>query len=285
MTLDGQYRTPRGPALREALETLVLRARRVGLGPLLVRGGLFFAGLLAEGMAWPSEVTFNPTGLLLVLAAVLPAVAPHGRLVTVFLLSAVFGWLVATAAYDEPVAYWRLVFLAAGLYGVHTLAALAAVLPTDARVSVGVLAQWLLRAGVVMTQREVRGTRPAGASRPRRRRRYRTVGVVVRPGRDLGAVLLAVRGARVTSGLATVAPGQSLALLGQLQAGDFAGAMRTWRRLRPFEDLRARSSRTSTRPASKRPQRTPGPSPPDRLPPTIGKPLIPPRRRVPTVRS
>lgn len=43
-----------------------------------------------------------------------------------------------------------------------------------------------------------------------------------------------------TSGLATVAPGQSLALLGQLHAGDFAGAMRTWRRVRPFEDLRAR---------------------------------------------
>jgi 4-hydroxy-tetrahydrodipicolinate synthase len=43
-----------------------------------------------------------------------------------------------------------------------------------------------------------------------------------------------------TSGLATVAPGQSLALLGQLRAGDLAAAMRTWRRLRPFEDLRAR---------------------------------------------
>jgi 4-hydroxy-tetrahydrodipicolinate synthase len=43
-----------------------------------------------------------------------------------------------------------------------------------------------------------------------------------------------------TSGLATVAPRHSLELLGQLHAGDFTGAMLTWRRLRPFEDMRAR---------------------------------------------
>jgi 4-hydroxy-tetrahydrodipicolinate synthase len=43
-----------------------------------------------------------------------------------------------------------------------------------------------------------------------------------------------------TSGLATVAPGQSLQLLAQLHAGDFATATATWRRLRPFEDMRAR---------------------------------------------
>ena len=43
-----------------------------------------------------------------------------------------------------------------------------------------------------------------------------------------------------TSGLATVAPRHSLDLLHRLRAGDFAGAMDLWRRLRPFEDLRAR---------------------------------------------
>ena len=43
-----------------------------------------------------------------------------------------------------------------------------------------------------------------------------------------------------TSGLATVAPAHSLELLAQLHAGDFATAMGTWRRLRPFEDMRAR---------------------------------------------
>jgi 4-hydroxy-tetrahydrodipicolinate synthase len=43
-----------------------------------------------------------------------------------------------------------------------------------------------------------------------------------------------------TSGLATVAPELSLSLLRHLRAGEFAEAMAVWRRLRPFEDLRAR---------------------------------------------
>jgi 4-hydroxy-tetrahydrodipicolinate synthase len=43
-----------------------------------------------------------------------------------------------------------------------------------------------------------------------------------------------------TSGLATVAPGHSLALLDQLRSGDSGAAMATWRRLRAFEDMRAR---------------------------------------------
>jgi 4-hydroxy-tetrahydrodipicolinate synthase len=43
-----------------------------------------------------------------------------------------------------------------------------------------------------------------------------------------------------TSGLATVAPRRSLELLGQLHAGDFTTGMQTWRRVRPFEDMRAR---------------------------------------------
>jgi 4-hydroxy-tetrahydrodipicolinate synthase len=43
-----------------------------------------------------------------------------------------------------------------------------------------------------------------------------------------------------TSGLATVAPERSLELLDRLRAGDFAGAMAVWQRLRPFEEMRAR---------------------------------------------
>jgi 4-hydroxy-tetrahydrodipicolinate synthase len=43
-----------------------------------------------------------------------------------------------------------------------------------------------------------------------------------------------------TSGLATVAPEQSLALLHALRAGDLAGAMAIWARLRSFEEMRAR---------------------------------------------
>jgi 4-hydroxy-tetrahydrodipicolinate synthase len=43
-----------------------------------------------------------------------------------------------------------------------------------------------------------------------------------------------------TSGLATVAPEQSIALLDTLRKGDFGAAMAVWQRLRAFEDLRAR---------------------------------------------
>ena len=44
-----------------------------------------------------------------------------------------------------------------------------------------------------------------------------------------------------TSGLATVAPEQSLALLDTLRKGDTGAAMAVWQRLRPFEELRARN--------------------------------------------
>jgi 4-hydroxy-tetrahydrodipicolinate synthase len=43
-----------------------------------------------------------------------------------------------------------------------------------------------------------------------------------------------------TSGLATVAPERSLALLHALRAGDLPGAMAIWQRLRRFEEMRAR---------------------------------------------
>jgi 4-hydroxy-tetrahydrodipicolinate synthase len=45
-----------------------------------------------------------------------------------------------------------------------------------------------------------------------------------------------------TSGLAVVAPELSLGLLGDLRAGNTTAAMALWRKLRPFEDLRARRS-------------------------------------------
>ncbi|GII20952.1 dihydrodipicolinate synthase family protein [Planosporangium mesophilum] len=44
-----------------------------------------------------------------------------------------------------------------------------------------------------------------------------------------------------TSGLVNVAPHQSLQLLGLLQAGEHEAAMAVWRRIKPFEDMRARA--------------------------------------------
>ncbi|MBG6137646.1 dihydrodipicolinate synthase family protein [Longispora fulva] len=58
---------------------------------------------------------------------------------------------------------------------------------------------------------------------------------------EMWAPFFWVAGARgFTSGLATVAPGLSLTMLGCLRAGDVAGAMRVWRLVRPLEELRAR---------------------------------------------
>jgi hypothetical protein len=141
---------PDPSSLRARVDELVLQARRIGPGPLLVRGGLFLMGLLAQALAWPVDVTLGRAGLVLLVLAALPVLAPRTLLVTGAILTAVAGWLVSTTVYGEPVSYWRLVALAGSLYGVHTLAALAAVLPLDTIVAPAVLAQWLLRAGVVV---------------------------------------------------------------------------------------------------------------------------------------
>jgi 4-hydroxy-tetrahydrodipicolinate synthase len=45
-----------------------------------------------------------------------------------------------------------------------------------------------------------------------------------------------------TSGLANVEPRLSLEMLGCLRVGDYEGAMRLWRAIKPFEDLRARGN-------------------------------------------
>jgi hypothetical protein len=135
---------------RGRAEELLLRARRIGVVPALVRGGIFFAGLLAQVIAWPTEVVLAWPVLILIVVAAAPVVAPRTRLVTTAILTAVAGWLAATTAYGESVAYWRLVLLAACLYAVHVLAALAAVLPYDAAVDPVVVAGWLARAGVVV---------------------------------------------------------------------------------------------------------------------------------------
>src|SRR5262249_44707119 len=58
------------------LESLARQVQRFGPGPMLVRGALFFAALVAEVVAWPVEVTFASSGLVLVLAAAVTMLAP-----------------------------------------------------------------------------------------------------------------------------------------------------------------------------------------------------------------
>lgn len=136
--------------MRGRVDALVLQVRRTGPGPMLVRGGLFFTALLAQALAWPLDVTLGRAGLVMLVVAALPVLAPRTLLVGAAILVAVVGWLASTTFYGEPVSYLRLIALAAALYGVHTLAALSAVLPLDTIVAPTVLAQWALRAGVVV---------------------------------------------------------------------------------------------------------------------------------------
>ena len=132
------------------VDDVTTTVRRAAPGPMLVRLGVFAAGLLAQVVAWPGAVLAGRALLVLIVLAVLPVLAPRTRLVTVGIVAAVLGWLAATTAYGEPLRYWRVVLLAGLLYLLHTLAALAAVLPYDAVVSPGVLGRWLVRAGVVL---------------------------------------------------------------------------------------------------------------------------------------
>jgi hypothetical protein len=119
-------------------------------GPMLVRGAILAAGLVALGLAAPAALLTTRWAALLLVIVVLPVVMPRGRFVTLFEFATVFGWLASTTAYGEPVTVWRLVAVAGAMYLVHTSAALAAVLPVDAVVSGRVLAGALARAGIVV---------------------------------------------------------------------------------------------------------------------------------------
>jgi hypothetical protein len=136
--------------LRARTQRLASMARRATPGPALVRGGVFAAGLVAFVVGWPTGFVFGRGLLAAVLVALLPALLPRGPLPTLAILTGAAGWLAATTVYDEPLTYLRMIVVAAALYLLHTLAALAAVLPYDAIVSAGVLGRWALRAGLVI---------------------------------------------------------------------------------------------------------------------------------------
>ncbi|MFI7546368.1 hypothetical protein [Actinoplanes sp. NPDC049599] len=131
----------------ERTRTVVARATAL---PLLVRGGIAVAFVLALLVAWPAALTTSRYVVLLGLAGCYPAIAPRGRGVTVTVLLVVAGWVLDTTYYDARVALWRVLSIATLLYLGHTLAALAAVLPYDAIVNVDVVGGWLGRALVVV---------------------------------------------------------------------------------------------------------------------------------------
>jgi hypothetical protein len=119
---------------------------RITLAPLLVRCGLFLCALAALLLAYPGPLAnVRLLGLLLV-AALLPAVAPRRSWTTGVLLAAAGVWVVSTGWFDRPVELWRLFGLATFLYLTHSLAALAGLLSYDAVLAPEVLARWIVRA-------------------------------------------------------------------------------------------------------------------------------------------
>jgi len=143
--------------LREMQEGLSSRFRRwramlarTTPGPLLVRGAVWAAGIVAMLLAYPMVLMLHWYGLILIGLAILPALAPRSLIVTPVLVIISAGWVISPAMYGEPVTLWRLVALAGSLYLVHTAAALAAQLPYDAIVSAVVLLRWFARAGLVL---------------------------------------------------------------------------------------------------------------------------------------
>ena len=136
-----------------AVTTRLRRARvvvaRATLVPLLVRFGVALSLVTAMSVAWPQSVVTSRIMVALFAVAVYPAVAPRGRGVTAAVLVTVAGWVADTTWYDSRVALWRVLAVATLLYLGHTLAALAAVVPYDAVVTLDVVTGWLLRAGAV----------------------------------------------------------------------------------------------------------------------------------------
>lgn len=131
----------------ERTRTAVARAT---LLPLLVRIGIGLALLGAMTVAWPPLLVASRYLVLLAVVACYPAFAPRGRGVTGAILVVVAGWIVDTTWYDARVALWRVLTIATLLYAGHTLAALAAVLPSDAIVHLDVVTAWVGRALVVV---------------------------------------------------------------------------------------------------------------------------------------
>ena len=140
--------------MREALTDRIERIRhvldRATLVPFLVRCGVALAFVLALTVAWPAGYVAGRFAPLLFAVALWPAVAPRGRGATVAVLVAVAGWIADTTWYDQRVALWRVLGIAAATYLGHTLAGLAAAVPYDALVNLDVVTTWIGRALVVV---------------------------------------------------------------------------------------------------------------------------------------
>ncbi|MEV0714357.1 hypothetical protein [Asanoa sp. NPDC050611] len=144
-------------AMMGSFRRLHTKVTRATLIPLLVRVAIFAAFLAAMGFAFPPPLFFGRTVAALVVVAAIPALAPRGAATTLLIVAIVVGWVVVTAESVEGIQLWRLLGLATTLYLAHTLAALAAVLPSDSMVATEVLVRWVARAAAVVLAAAVCG--------------------------------------------------------------------------------------------------------------------------------
>jgi hypothetical protein len=181
--------------------------------PMLVRAGAGLAGLAGLLLAAPAPLLARPAVVVgLVLLAALPAVAPGGPGTSLVALAMVASWVVATSTYGQPVGGGRVLLLAALLYLLHSLAALAAALPYDAVVAPDVLVRWLFRTGAVITVAGLLcGSALAGV-----------VGLApggVHPAATAAGMLVAAVLATLLSSLVSRRPGESRASQSDARAG------------------------------------------------------------------
>ncbi|WP_157545358.1 hypothetical protein [Hamadaea tsunoensis] len=119
---------------------------RITPATVLVRGLVFVFTFIALVLAIPSFM-FGVTPLsVAALAALVTALAPGTRMVTIVLAAGLFGWVAGWLGRLGELSAVQLVLFGSVLFLAHSSASLAALIPFDAVVSPEVLLRWYLRA-------------------------------------------------------------------------------------------------------------------------------------------
>ena len=129
-----------GGSLRDVGQGLVNRVQagftalqRTSRSVAMLRGLVFGCLLVASALAASRELVLSLSFLAAVAFALLSALLPRTRIVSLTIVAIAGLWFVTT--WEEPPSAWRVLAVAALLYVGHTSAALAAVLPHDTAVS------------------------------------------------------------------------------------------------------------------------------------------------------
>jgi hypothetical protein len=141
--------TDMAAGVRSQVDRVRTVSRQAAAGPLVIRGLVWLAGIVALMFTVPSSVAFGPGAALIVAVAAVPALAPRGPMPTLVILAAVGSWMANTGVLGTQISLWRVTIVGFALYVLHAGAALAAVLPYDSVISPGVFGPLAARLGVV----------------------------------------------------------------------------------------------------------------------------------------